>query len=98
MYHIWLDDIRQSPHPDFIVVKNYNEAVSAVKSIIQEIKTDKDIFISFDHDLGSKKTGYDFAKWLVKNSIVGLYQIHSMNSVGAKNIRELLDHYGWREI
>ena len=55
--------------------------------------------ISFDHDLGEDKTGYDIAKYIVENNInIGGFNIHSMNVVGRKNIRDLLTHYGYKEI
>lgn len=66
-------------------------------------------FISFDHDLGDQhysndwsdgSTGYDFAKWFCKHVSTpdnlpedfGWY-VHSMNPVGAKRIRELMQDF-----
>ncbi len=65
------------------------------------------IFIDLDHDLGEGheiddslvSSGYDICKYIVENhiSLVG-FHIHSMNPVGVANMRQLLTHYGYREI
>jgi hypothetical protein len=56
--------------------------------------------ISFDHDLGEEKTGCDVAKWLVQRDIKWQempiyfsYSVHSMNPVGAENIKGVMDRY-----
>ena len=56
--------------------------------------------IDFDHDLGDDYlSGYGIAKYLVENQIpMAGFRIHSMNPVGAENIRQLLTHYGYDEI
>ncbi len=65
------------------------------------------IIIDLDHDLGEGHeidndrvlNGYDICKWIVENQmlLVG-FHIHSMNVVGAQNMRQLLTHYGYKEI
>lgn len=45
-----------------------------------------------------EKTGYDCALWLInfceeKNLAIPEYIVHSMNPVGAKNIRDLIESY-----
>lgn len=65
------------------------------------------LFIDLDHDLGEghemndsfASSGYDICKWIIKNqiSLVG-FHIHSMNPVGSANMRQLLTHYGYKEI
>jgi len=47
---------------------------------------------------GEEKTGYDCAKWLVEqcetnNAILPDFEVHSMNPVGARNIRCYLHSY-----
>lgn len=104
---LWLDDIRDpfvydwliSYAPDFangegkvVWVKTFNGFVSHIK-----FKGIPDM-ISFDHDLGEIKSGYDCAKWLVDycldNKIpVPKFGVHSANPVGAENIRMLLNNY-----
>lgn len=56
--------------------------------------------VSFDHDLGTGPSGYDFALWLIDLDLdCGLmpvdfqYTVHSMNPVGAEKIRCLMDQY-----
>ena len=40
----------------------------------------------------TEKTGYDCAKWLVENSLLPKeYRIHSLNPVGAMNIKFVLE-------
>lgn len=94
---IWLDDLRDAPICDEAdegyIARTYIEAVNIIKSSIRP-SVDA-IYISFDHDLGEGKSGYDFAKWLLRNGYMGHFDVHSMNPVGAKNIYELLTHYGW---
>lgn len=53
--------------------------------------------ISFDHDLGADKSGFDCANWLLNKFLDNpgfyepiIYNVHSMNPVGAKNIRGIL--------
>lgn len=57
---IWLDDERPMPEEGFdLHVKTAREA-------IEQLKTGKVEFISFDHDLGPEEagTGYDVASWI----------------------------------
>lgn len=110
--YIYLDDIRDMPWQTTlyvdkaIVVRNYKSAVAAVKKYLPSFDN---LIIDLDHDLGfdgldlnndhsNDPTGYDFCKYLVENQITGKFHIHSMNAVGAENMRQLLNHYGWREI
>lgn len=65
------------------------------------------IIIDLDHDLGEGNelddtrtpNGYDICKKIVEWGIplIG-FHIHSMNPVGSANMRQLLTHYGYREI
>ena len=98
MKYLWLDDERPVAkyfnHGEAEVATSYNDAIDVFLGINDGDK----ICISFDHDLGDGKTGYDFAKWLVEHKITGYFHTHTMNSVGAFNIRHLLEHYGWTEV
>lgn len=74
------------------VVRNYNEFIKYIK------KSGIPNIISFDHDLGSGKTGMDCAHYIVDlclNSKKDLPEIlvHSQNPVGKKNILSLFDSY-----
>ena len=94
--YLYLDDERH-PTTDFPwqVVRDYKSAIAYVmESGIPD-------YISFDHDLGTEKSGLDFAKWLVEQELDGNhwfpvgfeFNVHSANPVGAKNIREYLTSY-----
>lgn len=85
------------------VVRNFEQAKNWV------LKNGFPDVISFDHDLGlehyagnynDNKTGYDFAKWLIEydadtNTMPKDFKftVHSMNPIGAENIRRLLKNY-----
>lgn len=96
--YIYIDDMRQPFIHNAIWVKSYDEAVAAMGNLVEVINMPITLTIDFDHDLGEEKTGYDFAKWLIEQNYIGKFRIHSMNPVGASNIRQLLKHYGWTEI
>lgn len=94
--NIWIDDIRPAPE-GYYWCKDYDTAIQAIRAYI--------IFgydinhISFDHDLGGEKSGYDVAKYLVENQIdIKCFSVHSMNPVGRNNIIQLLTHYGYAEL
>lgn len=109
-YYIYLDDVRENDRyfnqhfrrEDWlpVVVRNYDEAVKT----ISEIRDSGKIFLDLDHDLGFDNnndrapTGYDFCKYIVQEDIkICGFHIHSMNPVGAANMRQLLSHYGYKE-
>lgn len=98
--YIYIDDMRQPLIPEALWVKSYDEAIAALidTTDLMDIDDFISLVVDFDHDLGEGKTGYDVAKWLIDNSYIGKFRIHSMNPVGANNIRQLLKHYGWTEI
>ena len=93
---IWIEDLRPAPE-HFRPCRNYEQAIA---TILYFANCEGGIdFISFDHDLGEDKSGYDIAKFIVENHIpIGSYSVHSMNPVGRKNICELLDHYGYKQL
>ena len=92
---IWIDDVRQAPE-GFRHCKTYAQAIASLEYfMLCEGGID---LVCFDHDLGEEKSGYDIAKYIVENQIpIGAFFIQSMNPVGAKNIRDLLIHYGYKE-
>ncbi|MBQ2177028.1 MAG: hypothetical protein II453_18915 [Alphaproteobacteria bacterium] len=110
--YIWLDDIRDMPWQTTlyadkaIVVRNYKSAVAAVHKYYTPnvnliVDLDHDLGydgLDLDHDHSHDPTGYDFCKYLVENEITGQFHIHSMNPSGSENMRQLLNHYGWKEI
>ena len=51
-----------------------------------------------DYDKYSEKTGYDCAKWLIEyccnsEQPVPKYTVHSLNPIGAQNIKSILQSY-----
>ncbi len=101
-YGLWLDDERK-PSKNFCkivdtyyVAKTYQDAIFYLANFNEDMRYE-DLYISFDHDLGQEKTGYDFAKFIVEKGIeIGAFSIHSMNPVGRHNIEHLLTHYGYK--
>ena len=89
--NLYLDDLRSTPE-NFERVYDYDEFVNFInKNGVPE-------FISFDHDLGEGKTGFDCAKLLVEfcldNGVSDInFQVHSQNPVGKENIEKLLDNF-----
>ena len=98
MYPMWwnimklfLDDKRIS-FKGFQLVTNYQDCIKLLDTKTIEI-------ISLDHDLGTKKSGYDVALYMVQNDIYPKFiYIHTANPVGAHNIYQLLDHYAPKDV
>jgi hypothetical protein len=101
-YKMFLDDVR-TPRmlylepSEWTHVKSFKEAVECVE------KNGIPIEIRFDHDLGDGdyKTGADFARWLGEKIFYDgkkfpdgfTYEVHSMNPVGAENIRDIMGYF-----
>ena len=89
--NLYLDDLRPTP-AGFDRVYDYE---GFTEYILQQGLPD---FISFDHDLGEGKSGYDCAKFLIdyclENSLsLPRYAVHSQNPVGRKNIEMLFENF-----
>jgi len=88
---LYLDDLR--PIPD-----GY-DGVRSFEEFVEYITTNGlSDFISFDHDLGEGKSGFDCAKWLVEYCLVHDrdipdFSVHSQNPVGKENIEGLLEGF-----
>lgn len=89
--NLYLDDVRPTPE-HFHRVCDYREFVNFI--------TENGVpdFISFDHDLGEGKTGFDCAKFLVEYCLDhGIkkirFQVHGQNPVGKENIEYLLNNF-----
>lgn len=82
--NLWIDDIR-SPCQDYdIWARTYHEAISVLKH-------ENVTYVSFDHDLGTDKTGYDIAKWVEEQAYRKFIKrfnwgVHSQNSEGSHHI------------
>ena len=89
--NLYLDDVRETPD-NFVRVYNYEEFVQFIN------ENSVPDFISFDHDLGEGKTGFDCAKFLVEYCLDhGIskinFVVHSQNPVGKENIEKLLENF-----
>lgn len=97
---IWLDDERNPSDPK--IMQNFGSEgdeiwVKTAHTAINYLKSGSVTFISLDHDLGpnSAGTGMDVATWIEEaafnKTIPKLtWSIHSMNSVGRKNMNRAL--------
>lgn len=94
----FLDDERGVPQGmDAILVPDYDSMIRT----IQMCQTyGIEFAIDFDHDIGDPYfSGYTVAQYIVEHQIpMTAFAIHSMNPVGAANIRQLLTHYGYTEV
>lgn len=85
MINIWLDDIRPAP-------KNWHHAYTYDDFVYMLKLYEGEIFIiSFDHDLGQDKTGYDAVCTLEEMIHYGyrppeILMIHTANPVGRMRI------------
>jgi hypothetical protein len=82
---------------DWVIVRTYEDFVDVVTRH-WEIYDKAPAMISFDHDLGTEKSGKDCANWLVnfcieKGMPFNEYIVHSQNTVGAENITSFLNQY-----
>ena len=98
---LYLDDIREPKNEYDVIVRSYDEAVDSIS------QNGIPNFISFDHDLGLNsdgtvaKSGYDFAKWLVEQSLDEIlefpedfsFYVHSANPIGKHNLESILSNY-----
>lgn len=81
---IFLDDERNPTGLGWKIIRTAEEAIKL-------IKTGKVTEISFDHDLGQGKSGYDVARFIEEGAFNGnikriIWTVHSFNPVGSKNI------------
>ncbi len=96
---LYIDDIRLPNNFNnfntIFVARTYKEAIDFINNKAQYYQ----VYISFDHDLGEEKSGYDIAKYLVENQIaIEGFKVHSANPVGRMNIEQLLTHYGYSKL
>ena len=101
---LWVDDVR--PAPDgYWWCKSVNEAKEKIRNREFDMLPTITI-IDIDHDAGDYvNDGGDYIKlldwleWLYGGK--GTYtefHIHSMNPVGAANMRRIIEQNGWKEI
>jgi hypothetical protein len=88
---IWLDDLRDPPDTGWIVARNYEAFEQILRTIYLLTFAGGQIdLISFDHDLGEGKDGYDCIKLCASVDYCEMYpqdiEVHSMNPIGRDNI------------
>lgn len=99
---IFLDDERHPPstglYKDAMIVRSCEE----FQWLITMCRDSNDTIsgISFDHDLGNGPSGMDCAKFLIEYDLDYdilderfTFTVHSMNPVGAGNIRNIMTSY-----
>ena len=100
---LWVDDIRPAPE-GWYQARSVNVAKEMIIANWENIE-----ILSIDYDSGDyNKFGGDYInilKWLEeeehkknKNIVTFPIHIHSMNSVGAQNMRNIIQHNNWKEI
>ena len=89
-YKLFIDDLRDPVTNDWKIARSSKEAIE----IVSEFGMPSEI--AFDHDLGGQDTSINFIHWLVDQLIESKiwfdphtfkYSVHSMNPVGAENIK-----------
>ena len=105
-WRLFIDDERFPGDNDdnWFIARDFDEARGLVAQM------GLPAFISFDHDLGDGPTGADFADWLIGCMLNKMwkfpegfdYYVHSMNPIGAANIRGKMDgaikHIGYDNV
>jgi hypothetical protein len=97
-WKLFLDDERfpAEKDTDFTIARSCEEAITLMQT------HGCPVFVSFDHDLGLEKSGYDLAKYIVEQDLDSnlsfipkefSFYVHSQNNVGAKNIQTYLTQY-----
>lgn len=103
---IWVDDVRPAPE-GYKWCKTVNEAKWAISYVEEMLSKTKDSyykleFIDIDHDAGDyAQYGGDYIKlldWLEETGRNYPIRIHSMNPVGAANMRAIIQRNGWTEV
>lgn len=96
---LWVDDIRIPPeifgHSVFWA-KSTNQAIDLI------MKYPNIALIDIDHDAGDyAKLGGDYIRlldWLEATGRNYPIRIHTMNPVGAANMRRVIQRNGWKEV
>lgn len=87
---LWLDDKREMP-------QHYTHWAKTALQAIELLKTGLVVECSLDHDLGNAEDGYDVAKFIEREAVLGNLprircRVHSRNPAGAKNMKMALQN------
>ena len=94
---LWVDDVRPAPY-GYVWVKTVNDAILQIE--MHEQNNIPFLLISLDHDAGDYGPP-DYIKvldWLEETGRNYPIRIHSMNPVGAENMRRIIERNGWTEV
>ena len=99
---LWIDDCRPAPK-GYLWRKTVQDAIKTIEYGERAgSKFYKIELIDIDHDAGDYASdGGDYIKlldWLEETGRDYPIRIHSMNSVGVKNMRQIIQKNGWTEI
>lgn len=96
---LWLDDCRPAPE-GYIWVHSVWRAIKEID--LADMRGEAIELIDIDHDAGDYwQYGGDYIKlldWLEETGRNYPIRIHSMNPVGAANMRRIIERNGWKEI
>ena len=86
MVGVWIDDVRPAPNEYIMWCKSVDEAKYVIEKL-EKIFDDGDIFLDIDHDSGDY---INLLNWLEETGRKYPIRLHSMNSVGAENMRRII--------
>lgn len=91
-YKILILDDEEGRHSLFRKKYNIHELTHAYTAdeAIDYLSKHKYDIVFLDHDLGTRATGIKVAKWMHSNKIDAQVIIHSLNPVGAENMKHIL--------
>lgn len=99
--NLWIDDIRSAP-TGYLWVTDVDGAISTIIMLERHYGKNYIEIIDIDHDAGDyAKFGGDYIKlldWLEETGRNYPIHIHSMNPVGAENMRAIIRRNGWTEL
>lgn len=107
---LWIDDLRDPParvDTEYIIARSVNQAKAAIALAEKPAWCRPIDYISIDHDAGTyAAAGGDYINllnWLeyrqhTEHGQVYPIRIHSMNAVGATNMRAIIKRNNWKEI
>jgi len=88
---LYIDDLRPCPE-GYVLARTYAEALEKLESNTFDE-------ISFDHDLGEEKTGYDILCWiewglyLIPTDFANtVFKVHSANPVGRQRMLQVIEN------
>ena len=101
---LWVDDVRPAPE-GYWWCKSVNEAkryITWFENFYTNPNNDVIEVLDIDHDAGDyAEDGGDYIKlldWFEETGRNYLIRIHSMNPVGAANMRAIIERNGWKEV